>query len=1150
LAFAANELGSVPLIATQSYDPRKEENRGMNQFISTVGGALAGIFVGDVSAKIETEALAKLSTPEMAKYFPNASERSQIAKRIAGEAKRRYLANGTSNEVLISAAQFAANEVIRTVMNRVMETEGARDAARREQWIQKILDPINSCIKASNAYTEAAKCLEASEKDLGPNLGQAIGYELINQELGPEQAKAFPAQYVKCLQPQKAGADKRMMGCVLDNVRKTIAAYGKGKALLVAKKEVPSAATKIVAKTGLAFEACLSTASIKTDFRDCADQFSIATGSEIAAAAVRLNPQVLKQIEGNYLDALTERTKSNFATCMQNNLSQNKRDQTGGLETANCANLVRYDAAKVVAYELFRENIAANMDGAEVEKKKIGTNIYKLLDTCWNSNAGEAVNNACLRKTVQQLVTTIADPQLSKELPPALIAKSPKFKDSLLSQLRECLESRLPTNMMAAEDTNERVAGCTGKLTRDAGLKVAEFQFRDVLFGRTRDTALVDQLVEKIIKGNFATCLGPAPMKDALDQCSIKLRIEAGQAVANVLVPNEFDRFVDNHGGKQAYKLTDAKRQEMLAPVLSAHTICLNNGGKAPNNAAAADAIVNACFKNTIKLLSGKLGRMEFLRSVASYTSGDQKAWAKTGDDLAQDLRACLSEKDAPEIALREYLAQIDICRVRLTTSYTEKVAQAQLRDAIQKNIPSSTPEQIAKQKKMEAALMDPFLDCVGDVEAEDANGLDNCAKNLQREATQSIAIDAGRQRAMAVLATDKLPQEIIHLEVKFNACITGKSVADDCAKDYARSLAKFLAGIKMRQSLADVLGKDRYLATLPAAEAAEKDFTVCVDAKYVAPLDDKFLGSLDKCSKKLEERIVGFIQTQFVDEMESSKQGAEAQVNHDLAVAIPCLGDLMPGTPIESAIVNLDPESFLVDFAKMIGDFINYDVEKAGMDYQVVLSQLLKDMEAAGPVAAREKLLKLLIDRGMVDRLLKSMVRSRILENLKALPAEDRLTPELEKTLSDRATVEKALTPEIMAELRPMITEKILKPMLLEGKGMSDPKVSAAMNMLEAKVMGSLIDSPHFGDLIIKDKIQQNIDQSTNMFTRFAGRLFAGYQTFTWSEAREKPAGKEAEAFLRDQIIHPRLSGQQIPDYKARMDKVSAMVKEALKKP
>ncbi|MGZ3711773.1 MAG: hypothetical protein ACXVBE_08455, partial [Bdellovibrionota bacterium] len=809
------------------------------------------------------------------------------------------------------------------------------------------------------------------------------------------------------------------------------------------------------------------------------------------------------------------------------------------------ANMARYDAAKVVAYELFRDNIAANFDGTEAEKEKIGVKIYKLLDACWNSSAGESVNNSCLRKTVQQLVTTIADPQLAKVLPPAMVAQQPKFKDTMLTQLRACMESKLPTDMMEATDTNERVAGCTGKLTRDAALKVAEFQFRDVLFGRARHPEVVDDLVEKIIKGNFATCLGSAPVKDTLDRCSIKLRLEAGEGVAAVLIPNEFDRFVENHGGKDAYHLTEAKRSGMLDPVLLAHKKCLA-AGIGTTDSKAVDGLVDSCFKITIKALSGKLGRMEFIRSVAVYTSGDQRPWSKTADALATDFRACLGQKDAPEFSLREYLAQIDLCRVQLTTVYTEKVAQSQIRDALQKNIPNDKK----KQQSLENDLMSPFLGCVDKVAAEDTAGLNNCVAILQREATQAIAMDAGRSRARAVLATEHLPKEISVLEETLDKCISGKDVADACAKDYARSLAKFLAGVKMRQSLADILGKDRYLATLPAAEEAEKAFVTCVDKEYTPPLDDRFMTSLDNCSKQLEEKVVGFVQKQFVDEMEASKEGAEAELNHDLGITLPCLGDLMPSTPIESAIVQLDPESFLVDFAKMIGDYINYDVEKAGTDYKAVITQLLKDMEAAGPVAAREKLLKLLIDRGMVDRLLKSMVRSRILANLKALPVEDRLTPDLEKKLSDRATVEKALTPEILAELRPMITEKILKPMLLEAKGMSDPKVSAAMTMLESKVMEKLIESPHFGDQIIQGKIQQNIDSSTNMFTRFAGRIFSGYQTFSWSEAREKPAGKAAEAYLRDQIIRPRFSGQAIPDYQARMEKVSEMVKEALKNP
>lgn len=230
MAFGA-ELDSIPLIATQKYQPGKEENREFGLFFSNLTAPLANVLVGDVSEKIRTESLAKLSTPEMAKYFPKSAEREQIVARIAQEVKKKHLANGTSNPALISAATYSANELIRTVMNRVMEVEGIRDPQRRKLWIDKTLSPINGCFAASRAHGEAAKCLAAFQADLASNLGLAIGYELIKQELGANLAKKFPEQYAKCLQPAKTGAEKRMMGCVLDNVRKNIAVFGEEKLL-------------------------------------------------------------------------------------------------------------------------------------------------------------------------------------------------------------------------------------------------------------------------------------------------------------------------------------------------------------------------------------------------------------------------------------------------------------------------------------------------------------------------------------------------------------------------------------------------------------------------------------------------------------------------------------------------------------------------------------------------------------------------------------------------------------------------------------------------------------------------------------------------------------------------------------------------------
>lgn len=1153
-AYGAGELDRIKVITTKKYDPRLEPNRGASEFGANVGVGLAGIFLRDVSDKFEKQVLEKLNGPKISEFFPSKAERAAIARRISQKAQKDYLSAGLSNRAVILAIQYAAGEMVRTVVDRVMSSQGIADAKRRQLWITHLLGPMNGCFRLARTFGEATKCIDVYQADIPKNLGLAVGFELTRQELTPTHAEAFPARYVECLQPAKAGAEKRVMECVLKSVRTAIGGFGRDRILEIAKAQAPGRATAIADEAMPTFHKCLSTAKAKEHFRNCADQLTLRAGSSVAGAAVLENPQMKANVKSaKQVEALSVMAKERFSACVKQNLTANRRDPNGTVATKNCADRVRFDVAKAVSYEIFKESIAENLKGTVAEREAAEKSVRVALDKCWNSDAGEKPNNLCLRQTVQGLVSGIAEPQLRKELPPGLQAKEPKLREQLLGDLRTCLQAQLPENLMEASNTNDRVALCTGRTSKRAALKVGEFEIRDVLHGRARNQQAVDRIVDQLVNIELNQCLGDAPVAKTLDLCANRLRRVAGKSVAEALFPEEYDRFVKPKGGLAAFGLKPNDRNDFLYALLGKHRACIN-AGKA-EDAKGVEREVEACFKVSSRTLAETLARMEFLRASRMHIPGGAEEDEKMADEFAADFSKCLGEMSGPQHSLKEFLAHVDPCRVRLTTKYTLKVARAELKDIIQSSLPAANEEQRKQQATIEKNLLGPFTACVEEVEAEDTAALDECANRLQSQAMGVIAVAAGERKAKELLNTPTLPAPIKSLETKLNHCLAGqRHDAHNCGKAYARGLAQALVNIKLHRTVADFAGVNRYKELQPELFNLEKQFIVCTESQQQSKLDAKFMQMLDDCSKALESAAVGLMRTLFattLDEPSMSKK--EATLAQELALTLPCFDFILPATPYEEKPLEaLDPEGTLKEISKMIGDYIKYDVERAGLDYRKTLSQLVKDLEAAGPVEARVRLLDYLVKNGIADQLLKSVVLGKISESLASLPTEDKLPPELVAALTSKATLEKVFTPAGLEKLRPFLAQNVIRPILMEGLAFKDPRIVAALGALEKEVVGTLVESPHFGDVIVKGKIQGEINsQAPNRVWQFLGWLKDGYQTYDWEKVRQTPAGKETEQYFRDQIIRPRLSGEQVSpeEMKRRRKKLEELVKEALKK-
>lgn len=1139
---AAQEIGvgKVPLLVTEKYNPQKEPGREFTEFTSSLGLLTFGNLYKATALDMESMLREKLSLPELRNYFPSESERNKLASRIARVINRDHLSGSLTNEKIIGATRYAASEILGLVIHRAMAKEGVKSAERRNVWAKKIISPFQACMSKARAYQEGNNCLEAAQEDAVKNIGLGIAYEMIRQEMGPAYTNGISRPYRKCLNLQKEGANGRVKGCVLSLVKNAAADFGVDKVKEAAAAEAPESAAAIGKLVRPGFEKCLAKANGREGFARCADQLVGDAGGEIAAAAVTNNEHVKKYFASpKERRALADAGKKQFLGCVADNRAANQRDDSGNVKTDNCVREVRLETARSVVHGLIAGNLAKMGDIKPEQRRQIQASIGGKIDACWDSKGSEEKNNACMKEGIENLVGAVAGIKLTNHIPPVMAAAQPKLKENLVQTVQGCIRQELPDNVMQSSDAAERVDSCAAKLLREAALKVADFELRQVIHGKTSDEKAADALVNKLVGQDLAACLGPAPADSTLTKCTTALKKSAAYSVGELLFPEEFDRFVVKNGGMPALGLAPTGRQNFLAGTIGKHRQCLD---KIKSN-EGVDLAVDNCFKASIHELASYLGKLAFQKSGREHVS-DPAELSRLSGRFQKDLSACLQEKSDPKFSLNEYIANIDGCANRLAGTYTLELGNRQVAKALEDNL--SDPALASRRVSLQENLTGAFSGCLTAAKQETDRAA--CVASLKREATKEITVVAAREQAKKLLNGGKIPAGFEEAEKKLQKCLEEGTEPDLCARRHAQNVAKILGSLKLKVTLASSLGEENYKKSGRTIASLESDFFACVDGLPGDKPDAAFMRALKECGEKMEAKGITFAQKNLGALLAApAADPTEILLRNTAANAIPCLGPILPPGPVnEEALQKIRPEGILQSVAKAIGDYINYDARTAGKHFDQVLERIMTDLAAAGPAEARNNLLDLLVKGGMTDQLLKSMVQAQVRQTLADLPAEEQLSPQLRNLLMDPATLDAALPEEVMAKLRPFMLDHLLKPLLIEGKTLIDPGLKASMQQLEKQVSMILLDSRAFGDRLVAGAVQQQIDTETSGITGWFGSWMYSYD---WNQLRETPNGRVAEAYVKDNIVRPIVTGQQQSpeEIRAHRARAAALVKRAV---
>ncbi len=508
---------------------------------------------------------------------------------------------------------------------------------------------------------------------------------------------------------------------------------------------------------------------------------------------------------------------------------------------------------------------------------------------------------------------------------------------------------------------------------------------------------------------------------------------------------------------------------------------------------------------------------------------------------IHKDFANCLGQKPTDTI--------INNCTDQLKIAASEKILDINL-NAYLKDRPGQNLS--TDRADIKSSLIKNLKNCLSN-----SKNKDGCTDELLKEANRKIVLAYAHAETKVQLSTDKTPEKLMPIEKEFINCtateLKGEKLSqhlDECNKKFAIEFARNLGTVKLNYLLDKALGTD----TLKAQEGALKDiigrYNKCLDELYKIKMDDGLTDKMTLCTKELESRALGLVRRNLADWMSSEQKDATTvAVKNEFAGIIPCLSVLLPSQPYDENLKN-NADSILKPVALLVAQYIEYSPENARVSLNEIIAKLARDLsETGGTEKAKAELLDLLYQNGALDQFIRSMVRGKVKEAFKDLSEKD-LPKNIKDMLVTKDNFDQIFNTPEGAAIKDYVHNAILKPLLIEGADFNSPRVKNSIEQVNNKVVRMLVDSPKFGDTIVKTGIQMQINEMGG-FSRFMAKIFYGSDNLNWEKVRTSEAGKKAEQYIKENVLLPKFEGRTLTPKEIEKinEEAERLVKEAVKK-
>lgn len=1151
----AGEIDKFPELKANEYNFESGGNT-KSKFLIYMGDSLGMV---DLGKKVQ-DAM-KPYEKDLTGYFAP-GELTKLINDINAKTKRDIIKGDLTDQKARQTLSVFGNELIGKIADRILEKQGVKDKSRRDLWVAKILAPYNRCnAKATNALYHSKHCLEALASAMVPNTGIALVYELSKSNLagtlpGHEREAFLEKQvnaYVQCIKPFNEPTTTQVTNCAVSSMKSGVlhvSKVGLQKQVLPSVDNNKQAYAKIESEVFPQFEGCVAKVSsaatdLVAEFYSCIDNLVINTGGQVVNYKVNNTDAITGNFSKAEISKLNTESVQEFKSCMQDTKKKNIR-KDGMLDTASCETRITNKITLRVINAQF-EDTAKSTGTTPKEVESIVAKGQKILASCWKNDMGVASRESCIRKSVISFADSVAVISFDKAIPSDLKTKA-EIKADGLKDLKSCLEKNLPQNPSTDARLSRKLDDCKYDVTLKVAVRTAEDSIKD-LAGDLPPQKL-KSLIDRIVHQKFKTCLGKEPTDKVLTECSNSLKITAAKDISEELFAKNIDDFIQKNGGVTKLGLTQNEVNNFRMNITKTTNQCIDNGK------SAKDVMVpiNKCLKSSIKELALYLGTAQYNAS----TNDMYKDRKDVGDGLRlgfqSKLKSCLAEKDAANFSIGDYTANIDKCSDRVGKAVMLEVGTEQI-DHNLNNYLADAPKQDNSQarKTLREKLLGGFSQCL-----KTSKETDPCINNMKKEATKSIVLAYGQTQVKAQLSLNESPLKVKMIEDQLKSCVdkSGKvpdqlsAELDDCIKNYAIEFAKSLGEMKVLPLLKKTLGSEDYDRNKPQVDSLIGNYKKCLNDLYPVSMSDGFMEKLTLCTKGLEGKTIGFVKSVMNDWMTSGEEDKISKsIKDEFSTFLPCLGAALPGGEPWTEMDDKKIDSILKPVAVLLGQYIDYDINVAKKSLDEILKTLSRELQNGDTDKAKKEVVDLLQKNGALDQLLKTMVRSNVVDAFKGI--SDKEVPlHLKDELTRRETINAIFDSEFGRKMREQVMEKVVKPALVEGKDLTGPELTKAQDEIKGDIIVELVNSPRFGTKLVDYSIDKQLKE-TGWFTKLIGKAMYSGDAFVWSNLKTTASGLAAEKYIKDNILIPKFKGQKldIKEEQRIMEKAEELVTQAVKR-
>ena len=158
-------------------------------------------------------------------------------------------------------------------------------------------------------------------------------------------------------------------------------------------------------------------------------------------------------------------------------------------------------------------------------------------------------------------------------------------------------------------------------------------------------------------------------------------------------------------------------------------------------------------------------------------------------------------------------------------------------------------------------------------------------------------------------------------------------------------------------------------------------------------------------------------------------------------------------------------------------------------------------------------------------------------------------ISSELKSALLKKQSYEDVFNTPEGSLIKDAVMEKILKPILIDTADTKGASYKINMDAIKDNVIKLLINAPQFGEIAISMTVQKQMD-SMGGITKFFAKTLYGGEALVWEKVRLSAMGREAEAYIKENILGPKFRGtvQTPKEQKKIMSEAEDMITKAVK--